>query len=187
LLDPSKRDITIKAGLSAPLKEGESSRRTLTFDLAHRALESSVQFRDLSIYDLSPAEIGEFDFVFMGSLLVHLRDPVLALTAVRSVTRGELLSYDAVSPSLTFLHPRTPTAKLRGLGRAEWWLPNVAGMRRIIASAGFRIIRSGGISYVPRSRRGFKPGTFTRHPVANATLYLWGIAQCWVESRPKPS
>src|SRR5262249_40673213 len=71
------------------------------FAIAHEALESQVQQRDLSVYDLAPDLVGEFDFVFMGSLLLHLRDPIRALSAIGGVLRGELLSVDALSPPLT--------------------------------------------------------------------------------------
>jgi hypothetical protein len=55
-----------------------------------------------------PDEVGEFDFVFIGSLLLHLRDPVGALAAIRGVLRGELLSVDTISPWLTLTHLRSP-------------------------------------------------------------------------------
>ena len=49
---------------------------------------------------------------FIGSLLLHLRDPVAALAAIRGVLAGgELLSVDAISPLLTLLHPSQPIAR----------------------------------------------------------------------------
>ena len=56
---------------------------------------------DCSIYDLDPAAHGHFDFVYLGSLLLHLRDPVLALERVRAITRGQLLIVDAIALGLT--------------------------------------------------------------------------------------
>jgi hypothetical protein len=35
--------------------------------------------------------VGRFDLVYLGSLLVHLRDPVRALECVRSVCDGLLI------------------------------------------------------------------------------------------------
>lgn len=49
------------------------------FRLAAEALGSSVQLRSVSIYDLDPADVGTFDVVTCGSLLLHLRDPMRAL------------------------------------------------------------------------------------------------------------
>jgi tRNA (mo5U34)-methyltransferase len=183
LIDPSFRDVTVGAAARTPLPEGEVARAARTFALARDALGSRVAWRNLSVYDLHPDEVGTFDFVFMGSLIVHLRDPVLALQAVRSVTRGTLLSYDAVSPLLTLLHPRMPAARLRGLARAEWWLPNVACLRQMIRAAGFRIERAGGISFVRRRRARPRIRTALRHPLMHAMLVTLGIPQSWVLAR----
>lgn len=108
------------------------------FRLAAEALGSQVRWRAGSIYDLDPAEVGTFDVVVCGSLLLHLRDPVRALEAVRSVCAGHLLSVDVIDPWLTLLQPRRPAARLDGMGnRCQWWIPNAAGHHRMLASAGF--------------------------------------------------
>jgi len=52
------------------------------FDLAREALGSSVRRRDMSIYELNPEVVGEFDSVYVGSLLMHLRDPIGAVQRV---------------------------------------------------------------------------------------------------------
>jgi tRNA (mo5U34)-methyltransferase len=67
------------------------------FAYAARALNSRVQRKVLSVYELSPDRVGSFDFVFMSDLLLHLRDPLRALEAVWSVTRpgGEAIIADA--------------------------------------------------------------------------------------------
>lgn len=107
------------------------------FDVAHRALGSRVIFEERSVYDLDPAAVGEFDFVYVGSLLLHLRDPVRALEAVRSVCRGQLLIVDNIHLPLTWLHPRRAVADFDGIGRPWWWKPNLAALVRVLRSAGF--------------------------------------------------
>src|SRR5262249_5899818 len=62
--------------------------RRPAFFIARRLLASSVEHRTMTVYDISPEALGTFDLVFVGSLLLHLRDPVRALTAIRSVTSG---------------------------------------------------------------------------------------------------
>jgi tRNA (mo5U34)-methyltransferase len=109
------------------------------FEIAHEALGSGVVYRSISVYELSPESVGEFDFVFLGSLLLHLRDPVRALEAVRSVTRGTFFVNDSISLPLTMLHPREPAARLIGRGGANWWVPNVAGLKRMLEAAGFQV------------------------------------------------
>ncbi|MDQ6747547.1 MAG: hypothetical protein M3010_05505, partial [Candidatus Dormibacteraeota bacterium] len=61
------------------------------FQIVHRLRNSRVQWRGCSIYDVAPDTLGKFDVVVVGSLLLHLRDPVRALDAVRTVTAGQLL------------------------------------------------------------------------------------------------
>ncbi|MGI8632305.1 MAG: class I SAM-dependent methyltransferase [Solirubrobacterales bacterium] len=110
------------------------------FEVAHDALGSSVQRRELSIYDLDSAELGSFDFVYVGSLLLHLRDPVGGLMRIRDVCRGQVLVVDAIDPVLSVLQPRRPTASLDGQGRPWWWRPNLAGLRRMVEAAGFDLV-----------------------------------------------
>jgi tRNA (mo5U34)-methyltransferase len=118
--------------------------------LARRALGSSVRRVELSVYELSPEALGRFDFVFMGALLLHLRDPVGALRAVRTVTAGEFLSADHVSLPLTLISPRAALATLGGpADQLFWWRPNIAAHKCMLSSAGFRIERSAGPYFVP--------------------------------------
>jgi tRNA (mo5U34)-methyltransferase len=124
-----------------------------SFALAREALGSSVERVDCSVYDLHPDRVGRFDFVFLGSLLLHLRDPVAALTRVRHVLKpgGRMLVNDPISLEMTLLHPRRPAYTLALLpGRPFWWMPNVAGLRRYMEKAGFRIVDSGGPYWLKR-------------------------------------
>jgi tRNA (mo5U34)-methyltransferase len=123
----------------SPSVNGATSSQPRPFDIAHDAFESRVQWREASVYELDPNDIGEFDFVFMGSLLGHLRDPVAALSAVASVVRGELLSVDAISAPLTLVHPRQPVARFEAAGWPLWWVPNLEAYRHLFGAAGMEI------------------------------------------------
>jgi tRNA (mo5U34)-methyltransferase len=113
------------------------------FELVSALRESAVSRLELSIYDLSPERVGLFDFVYLGSLLLHLRDPLRALEAVRSVVRlgGQVLFVDAIDVDLAFLHPRRPVAHLDGIGRPWWWKPNPAALKRMVEVTGFTVTR----------------------------------------------
>jgi tRNA (mo5U34)-methyltransferase len=133
------------------------------FRIAKEALGSAVERVALGVYDLSPDRIGSFDVVVCGSLLLHLRDPLRALEAARSVCHGVFLSAEDVELSLTALHPRRPLAQLNGSGeRLQWWVPNAAGHERMLFAAGFEIERRSRPYCVPlgpghryyRARRG---------------------------------
>jgi tRNA (mo5U34)-methyltransferase len=119
------------------------------FELAKEALGSNVEHRKLSIYDLDPATVGTFDFVFLGSLLLHLRDPVRALDALRSVVGDEAVIADTVDAIPSFLQRRTPTARLEGVNRPWWWQPNREGLLQMMRSAGFEVVEATRVYLLP--------------------------------------
>lgn len=110
------------------------------FDVAHRALGSSVQRRSHSVYALSGGELGHFDFATIGTLLLHLRDPVGALTAIQSVLAGggQLLCNEAIGTTSSIIRRKVPRAKFTVVpGEPFWWMPNVAGLSAFLRQAGF--------------------------------------------------
>ena len=127
------------------------------FARAAAALCSSVERRDLSVYELSPDVVGTFDLVYCGSLTLHLRDPVLALERIRSVCTGVLVYEDAIDVALTVLSPRTPRAVLDGRGRPWWWKANPAGLARFAAAAGFTVVRGPERFWMPFGAGGPSP------------------------------
>jgi tRNA (mo5U34)-methyltransferase len=119
------------------------------FEIAREALGSRVEKRELSVYELSPDEIGTFDVVVCGSLMLHLKDPVSALEAIRSVCSGFLLSAEQIDPLLTLVSPRRPATWFRAGHQTQWQIPNVAGLRSMVECAGFRIEVAGRPYAVP--------------------------------------
>ena len=135
-------EIQAQAG-TIDLSHRSTQPRSAGFKLLHEILDSKVQWRGGSIYDLSPDEVGTFDVVVVGSLLVHLRDPVRALDAVRRVTSGSLLTIDLVHPPVQLLSRRRPLFQLRGMGvDFQWWLPNDAGAKHLLNVGGFEVERT---------------------------------------------
>ena len=110
--------------------------------IAAELLGSNVERIDCSVYDLTPARVGEFDVVVCGSLLLHLRDPVRALEAIRSVCRKHFLSSETVDPGLSLLSRRRAMAHVRAGDRVQWWVPNIAAHRKLITAAGFEVERA---------------------------------------------
>jgi tRNA (mo5U34)-methyltransferase len=139
LLDPARWDWPQGSDDATLATIGARKAGGRGFEIARDALGSSVQRRERSVYELSRDQDGAFDFVYLGSLLLHLRDPVEALRRVRAVCAGELLVVDAYDPWLTRLSPRRPAARLDGLGRPWWWKPNLAGLERMLVAAGFEV------------------------------------------------
>jgi tRNA (mo5U34)-methyltransferase len=119
------------------------------FELAHRALGSTVRRLELSVYELDEADVGTFDFVYLGSLLMALRDPLGALKRIRGVCTGQLLVVDNIDLPLSLAFRRRPVASLEARGRPWWWKPNVAALVRMIESAGFGTLQPPLRLYMP--------------------------------------
>ncbi len=110
------------------------------FRLIADLINSNVEWRPLSMYDVNADDIGSFDLVVCGTLLLHLRDPVRALEAVRRVCRGHLLSSEQIELWLSLIARGQPLFRLSGTGQTcRWWLPNGAGHRQLLFSAGFEV------------------------------------------------
>lgn len=120
------------------------------FTVAREALGSAVQLERVGVYELSPERLGRFDVIVCGSLLLHLRDPLRALAAIRSVCRGELLCTNQVDLMRSLLCPRRPLIRLDGTSAiTQWWLPNAAGHRQMLRAAGFHPLRESGLYSIP--------------------------------------
>jgi tRNA (mo5U34)-methyltransferase len=135
------------------------------FEVAKRCFGSSVTRHELSVYDVDPDALGTFDFVYLGSLLLHLRDPVRALERLRAVCTGQLLIVDSIDLLLTLLFPRRPTASLDVRARPWWWTANVAGIARMVEAANFRVAAKPGRIFMP-------PGTGQPLPPLRPRLML---------------
>jgi tRNA (mo5U34)-methyltransferase len=108
--------------------------------VAKQLLKSGVEPAHISAYDLSPEKVGEFDVVVCGSLLLHLRDPLRALAAIRSVCKESFLCTNQIDVGLTVVGRRAPLARFHGTeDTCQWWVPNPRGHRHMLAAAGFGI------------------------------------------------
>ena len=139
ILDPRRWDWPANSTEEVVAALAERKRGGAGFELAREAFGSAVERRELSVYELDPGEVGSFDFVYVGSLLLHLRDPVAALAAVRSVCAADAVIVDAIDLAKTLRFPRQPVATLDGRGRPWWWKPNLAALARLAEAAGFEL------------------------------------------------
>ncbi len=138
-------DIPKKADVDCPrwlLRDPEGFDLTGTmgesFKVAHDILQSKVKRVEKSVYDLDPAVDGMFDLVFISDVLIHLRDPQLAIERAYSVCKGELIVADVYSPELEAFG-EVPVAQLVAPGET-WWYQNVASIRQMMVVAGFEPI-----------------------------------------------
>jgi tRNA (mo5U34)-methyltransferase len=130
------------------------------FTIAKEILGSKVEKVEINIYDLSPERLGTFDVVVCGSLMLHLRDPLRALAAIRSVSSDRFLSSETIDLQLTATHPRRAVAFINGVGgMVHWTIPNAVGHRQMLKASGFAPERWSkpytipyGVAHPPRSK-----------------------------------
>jgi tRNA (mo5U34)-methyltransferase len=102
------------------------------FRLARQVKGSAVERISCNVYDLTPEAIGgTVDFVLVGTILQHLRQPVTALERIRDVLApgGTVVIVETVHAGLSLRHPRTPVGEFRagsGRGSFTWTVANVA-------------------------------------------------------------
>jgi tRNA (mo5U34)-methyltransferase len=131
------------------LRPAEDGRRGEGFELARRALGSSARRVGCSIYEATPERLeGQFDLVFCGSVLIHLRDPMLALERMAGLCSGQFILADEYSRRLAWLP--FGGAEFRGeTPWSTWWRPAPKTWRAMVRVAGFEAVREHGRFKLP--------------------------------------
>jgi tRNA (mo5U34)-methyltransferase len=146
-------DIGTSNGGAAFIAERRGAKRVVALDIhpgdwfgilrLKDFLGSEVEYVQGSVYEL-PALLGErFDFVLFLGVLYHLRHPLLALDAVRSVTEGVALVETAVADhELGDLRSSSLVRFYRDdeLGRdpSNWFAPTVNALLDWCSSSGLQ-------------------------------------------------
>lgn len=113
--------------------------------LAHKAFGSKAKVVYGTVYDI-PRAIGPVDASTFGSVLVHLRDPFLALQNAARLTRDTILVTDVLSPTrVTTAAPGAPALPLmefipnfRNKGPLDsWWFLSPEIVVAFLGALGF--------------------------------------------------
>jgi tRNA (mo5U34)-methyltransferase len=114
------------------------------FRLASEVFGSEVKREVVSIYDALPEQLGTFDLVFCGSVLIHLRDALLAMERIANLCRGTFVSVEPYS-RLAGLSP-IPVAFFRAdrPKAVVFWEPSARTWRRMLLMSGFRSVERRG-------------------------------------------
>jgi len=162
-------DLDDEAALDFPPRRRESFSprpRGDGFRLARELLGSTVERVDCSIYDARPEDLGTFDLVFCGSVVMHLRDQLLALQRIAALCSGTFISaeeYDRWSalvpfPSARYLADRDSSV--------VFWLPGARTWRRLLGTAGFDRVEQRG-RFRMKSPHGFSVPHVVHHASAS--------------------
>ena len=111
---------------------------TNSYWLAHRLFGSRARVVYGDVYDI-PKDIGEFDVVVVGQILVHLSDPVRALSSIMDRCRERIVitegMLDNEEPLAAFC------ARAANRNNWSWWHYSTGLYREILTMAGWEIER----------------------------------------------
>jgi tRNA (mo5U34)-methyltransferase len=134
-------------------------REIMQADFVRRALGLEIEFRPLSVYDLSVSSVGRFDVTLALGLIYHLKHLVLGLEKLAQVTKDTLIVETALLPKRSKLigsASRQAEYVVGGLRRPlhtigwienppevaesayNWFLPSLDGAVALLKAVGFR-------------------------------------------------
>lgn len=116
----------------------EPTWNTKSFTTMHKLLGSNVTYTSGSVYDLGKTVLQDqsFDYVFIGCLLLHLRDPIGALKAARSICTDTVIATTPIWHDSPVEEPAMK-AVLPKPNSISWWYPNLTGYKHWFTSAGY--------------------------------------------------
>ena len=104
----------------------------------HERLKSSAKVYYGNIYNL-PEALGDFDVVFLGMILSHLRDPFQALYSASRLSSETLIITNPMRPSKThdvlFMPNASDSSTIKG-----WWSFSENVVVRMINILGFEVV-----------------------------------------------
>jgi len=107
------------------------------FRIAQEKLGSSVERVNCSIYDALPEDLGQFDVILCGSVLIHLRDQLLAMERIANLCRGLFISAEEYDRLANLVPMAVSRFRGHGTGTVVYWRPNVKTWSRMLWTAGF--------------------------------------------------
>lgn len=105
--------------------------------MAHRLLESKAKVFYGDVYNI-PVELGMFDIVIIGQIMIHLRDPILALASISKVCNDTLIIAEGIVDTDDTIARFSARA---AAGGPEWlWWQYSRGMwKEILTILGFKV------------------------------------------------
>ena len=109
------------------------------FRFCHQTLNSRVKRHYSRLYDLT-RDIGTFDLVFMGDVLCHTINPLLALSKAAALCRDTLI----IAQDTGSYHDAPAFHYIGGdqsVDAISWWVPNNLALEQILKKMGFSEVR----------------------------------------------
>lgn len=147
------------------------------FRLAHAMRNSKVEYKVCNVYDVNPERLGTFDFVYCGTMLMHLFNPLQALINIRSVATDmavvETCAFHPVGEPVEKMFPNQPYAWFGSLSSESapgadctYWRFTSAALCHMMIYAGFKRVEPQGVYMIKGPGGGALPVTSVRAFVA---------------------
>jgi tRNA (mo5U34)-methyltransferase len=109
------------------------------FFIAKEMLDSKVERIVGNVYRALPEDLGQFDVVFAGSILIHLRDQFLALERLANLTKpgGMLITAEEWDPWSQLVPFPVSRYRVDRDQAVVFWQPSLRTWKRMMWSAGF--------------------------------------------------
>ena len=156
-------DVGCNAGFYAVQAKRRGAARVLGIDaqrggvaqarFVRKALALDIEFERMSVYDLRPATVGQFDYVLALGLIYHLKHLILALENLFAVTKDTLIVETAILPPevapptlhIPFgnvernLHPLVYVDNPANSSEPafNWFIPTTAAAKAMLENVGF--------------------------------------------------
>ena len=210
LTGQSVLDVGCNAGFYAVAAKRRGASRVLGIDaqrhhvtqanFVRRALGLEIEFRQMSVYDLDPRELGRFDITLALGLLYHCKHIVLAVEKLAHITNRTLFIETAVYPPEhqpwpfqhriagdgcdihTFGYVENPSHAREAV--YNWFLPSVEGLRALLQNVGFGAVQVADVAnsraILVAHRQGDYPDSRTLGPMESLLTLDAGPAVCQV-------
>ena len=124
------------------------------FAVAKEIFDSKVERVNCSIYNAYPEDLGTFDVVFCASVIIHLRDAILAMERIANLTKGRFISVEGYDRLLSYVP--IPLARYRAHRESAvvFWDPNPATWTAILETSGFSKVERKG-KFRLKAREGY--------------------------------
>ena len=123
-------------------RENAIARMRKGYFYAHRMHASQVRLFEGSVYAIDEA-VGVFDVSIVGAILLHLRDPFLALHKIAQVTVSHLVIADLLPPHFSAMAEGKPLLEfIPHVGRKDmhaWWRLSRGALENMLRVVGFQI------------------------------------------------
>jgi len=149
----------------------------------HSIYRSKIDYRQMDMFELTPARIGRFDLVLFMGVLYHLKHPLLALERVCALTTGlaavdSFILRDDQRPAEEQCRPILEFYETDEMGGQpdNWFAPSLPALLGLCRTAGFARVELRSVlefsACVACYRRWEPPGGTTEPPFQQSALHM---------------